>query len=178
MIVDKHTATACVGKDIIEDAEYILYKHTTFEKEKTFKDKLEDFWFVVTTPFVRTKHLVRRMYWKVRYGFQRMFKGYDIIDTFDIYYKFIDRYSKILTEFKNNHEGYPINLQSNDEWNNVLDEMVYHLRYMNEETVTKELEKDVPEDWTASYKTVHEIMDRHKDKFFKLFSEHFYSLWY
>lgn len=176
MLIDKHTATARVGKDMIEDAEYFEWKHTTFEQEKTFKDKLEDFWFVVTTPFRKTKHWIKKTYWEVRCGFQRMFKGYDDVDTFDIYYNFIDRYSKILTKFRNSHYGYPIGM-TEEEWNNVLDEMIYHLHYMDVVTVTKELEKDVPEDWDASSKTINEIMNKHKDEFFKLFSEHFYSLW-
>jgi hypothetical protein len=46
---------------------------------------------------------------------------------------------------------------------------------MDEETVTEELEKNVPEDWHASYKTVGEIMDKHKDAFFELFSKYFYE---
>jgi hypothetical protein len=64
-----------------------------------------------------------------------------------------------------------------EEWDAVIDEMLYHLKYMDEETVTEELEKNVPEDWSASYRTVNPILEKHKDAFFKLFSKYFYDLW-
>ena len=40
-----------------------------------------------------------------------------------------------------------------------------------------ELEKNVPDDWVASYKTVNPILDKHKDAFFELFSKYFFDLW-
>jgi hypothetical protein len=48
---------------------------------------------------------------------------------------------------------------------------------MDKYTVTQELEKDVPDDWRANYKTVNYILDKHKDAFFELFSKYFYHLW-
>ena len=64
-----------------------------------------------------------------------------------------------------------------EEWDDIIDEMIYHLHYMNEEVVVEELERDVPDDWSASYKTVNYILDKHKDAFFELFSKYFYHLW-
>ena len=55
--------------------------------------------------------------------------------------------------------------------------MILHLYWMDENNVIKELEKDVPENWSLSLKTTQEIMDKHKNEFFKLFSEYFYCLW-
>jgi hypothetical protein len=57
-----------------------------------------------------------------------------------------------------------------EEWDAVIDEMLYHLKYMDEKTVTEELEKDVPDNWFASHKTVYDILEKHKDAFFELFS--------
>lgn len=174
-----HTTAAKVGRDVIENAEYFIFDHSDWwpSKEiKTFKDRLEKLWDIITTPYYRAKWKIRDVYWEVRYGLQRMFKGYDSVDTFETFAKFIERYTKILTALRNNHYGYPGTI-TEEEWDNVLDEMIYHLRYMDEETVTKELEKDVPDNWNASGKTVSQIMDKHKDAFFKLFSEYFYNLW-
>ena len=171
-----------VGKDTIENAEYFIfdvhedYNKVFSKKNPTIKDRLEDFWWDITRPFRRVKLKIRDVYWEVRYGFQRMFNGYDFVDTFSTYSKFIDRYSKVIIALRNNHWGYPCNL-SEEEWNNILDEMIYHLHYMNEDNVEKELEKDVPKDWNVSPKTINEIMEKHKDEFFKLFSEYFYNLW-
>jgi hypothetical protein len=176
-----HYATATVGKDTIENVEYIIFDHSDwFKKEeiKTFKDVLEKIWDVITTPFWKMKHWIRDTYWEVRYGFQRMFKGYDSVDTFETFYKFIERYTKILTEYKKKHWGIPMEfVDSEEEWDNVIDEMLYHLHYMDEETVVDELEKDVPDDWNANHITVHEILNKHKDAFFELFSKYFYDLW-
>ena len=66
---------------------------------------------------------------------------------------------------------------TNEEWEDVIDDMLYHLKYMDEWTVIQELEKDIPDDWNASLKTVDEVMDKHKNEFFRLFSEYFYNLW-
>ncbi len=171
-----HKATAKVGRDTIEDAEYFVFEHTIVKRDKTFKDKLEDFWDAITTPYYVVRRWVRRAYWECRYGFQRMFRGYDCVDTFEIYDRFIERYTKVLTELRNKHDGYPCNL-SEEKWDEILDEMIYHLYYMKEPNVIEELERDVPEDWSPSFRTVGEIMDRHKNEFFKLFSEYFYNLW-
>lgn len=174
-----HEAPAKVGRDTIEYAQYHVFNHEYQRvpvRNKTMKDKMEDFWDDVTTPFWKAKRKVKDAYWEIRYGFQRMFKGYDVVDTFETFAKFTERYKKILTEYKNGHMGVPYGME-NEEWEAIIDEMLYHLKYMDEWTVIKELEKDVPEDWSASSKTVDEILEKHKNEFFKLFSKHFYSLW-
>lgn len=176
---DKHYANAKVGRDTIGNVEYITFDHSGWWKPKevkTFKDKVEKVWDVITTPYCKAKWKLDRLYWHCRYGFERMFKGYDSVDTFEIFSKFIERYTKILKEYRKTHVGY-VGTMTNEEWEAIIDEMIYHLKYMDEETVTEELEKDVPDDWSASVITVYEVMDKHKDAFFKLFSEYFYNLW-
>lgn len=177
-INNEYTATAKVGKDTIE-AKYYIFDHSDWfvKKEiKTFKDVLEKIWDVITTPYYVVKRKTRDVYWEIRYGFQRMFKGYDSVDTFETFWKFINRYSKILKDYRQHHIGYCGEMTA-EEWDNIVDEMIYHLHYMDEETVTNELEKDVPDDWNASHITVYEVMDKHKDAFFELFSKYFYHLW-
>lgn len=169
---ETHTVTATVGKDTIE-AEYFTFGHSDIfgvnEPEWTLLDR-------ITMPFWKAKRWIQDTYWEIRYGFQRMFKGYDAVDTFETFAKFIERYSKILTEYRKHHVGY-CGEMTEEEWDEVIDEMIYHLKYMDELTVIEELEKDVPDNWSASYKTVGEILDNHKNKFFELFSKYFYHLW-
>lgn len=169
-----HTTTVKVGKDIIE-AEYWILDHSPFWEPREMK-WFEKVWDVITTPYYKAKWKIKEAYWEVRYGFERMFKGYDSVDTFEIFSKFIERYTKILTEYRNTHIGYIYNM-TEDEYDNIINEMLYHLHYMDEWTVIEELEEDVPENWSASAKTVGQIMDKHKDEFFKLFSEYFFNLW-
>jgi predicted AlkP superfamily phosphohydrolase/phosphomutase len=177
LIIDgNYTATAQVGRDTIENAVYHEFEFTTSEKATTFKDKLEDLWDTITCPFRRVRRWVIDTYWEIRYGFQRMFKGYDAVDTFDTFSKFVERYEKILKEYRSYHYGYPTNM-TEEEWDAVVDDMIYHLHYMDEHNVEDELSKGMPENWHPSSITTYEIMERHKDEFFKLFSKHFYSLW-
>lgn len=169
---DTHKTTATVGRDTIE-AEYHTYERVDWfginEPKWTLWDK-------IASPFWKIKRWLKDTYWEIRYGFQRMFKGYDSVDTFETFAKFIERYTKILTEYKKTHVGYA-GTMTNEEWEAIIDEMLYHLYYMDEEHVTEELEKDVPEDWGVSQRTIDEVMYKHKDEFFKLFSEYFYNLW-
>lgn len=163
-----HTATVTVGLDKVE-AEYLEFEHTDLGIDLNLWDK-------ITLPFYRAKYKVKDAYWKIRYGFQRMFKGYDNVDTFDTFSRFVDRYKNIIKELRDNHYGYPATI-TNEDWDNILDTMLYHLHYMDENNVIDELEKDVPDNWSVSLKTVNEVMDKHKNGFFALFSEYFYNLW-
>lgn len=170
--------TVEIGGEEIEQAEYFcfdmdyLQSHTT-KSEIPTKATL---WDKITLPIYRFAHKVKNIYWNIRYGFQRMFKGYDNVDVFDTFSKFIDRYSKILVEYRKFHVGY-VGTMTLEEWNSIIDEMIFHLYYMNEKNVNKELKKCVSDNWIPTLETVSKIMDSHKNKFFKLFSEYFYSLW-
>ena len=173
---DTYKATAKVGKDTIENVEYFTFKRFSSKKEKTFKDKVEYLWDTITRPYRRAKRRVKDAYWEARYGFQRMFKGYDSVDVFDTYSKFVERYTNILTRYRKVHVGY-VGGMTNEEWEAIIDEMLYHLHYMDEQNVIKELEKNVSDDWHASMEVVGRIMEKHKDEFFILFSKYFFNLW-
>lgn len=170
-----HVTTSKVGKDVIENAEYFTFDHSNWWPSKKMK-WFEKTWDIITTPYYKVKWHIREAYWEIRYGFERMFKGYDSVDCFETFAKFIERYTKILTDYRKHHVGY-IGTMTNEEWEAIIDEMIYHLYYMDEEHVTEELEKDVPDNWSASNKTTYEILEKHKNEFFKLFSEYFYNLW-
>lgn len=173
---NEYKAVATVGKDEIK-AEYFIYNHSDWWTPKKM-NVFEKIWDAITTPYYRIKNWLRDIYWEIRYGFQRMFKGYDSVDTFETFHKFVERYTKILTEYRKKHCGIPMEFEnSEEEWDKVIDEMLYHLHYMDEQTVTEELEKDVPDDWTVRSNSVYEVMEKHKDEFFKLFSKYFYDLW-
>ena len=112
-------------------------------------------------------------------------QGYDSYAHWETYDWFIDTMKDVLTHYRNHHDGYPVvsydNKEKQDtaniEYDADLDEMIYHLYYMDEHNVEDELSKGMPEDWSPSPLTVYEIMERHKDEFFKLFAKHFYNLW-
>ena len=169
-IVDTHILKVEINGEEIQ-AEYSEIHH-----ECNLLNKSLNLWDKITMPFYRIKNKLRDVYWEIRYGFQRMFKGYDYVDTFETFAKFTERYYKILTEYKKHHNSHPSNF-TEEEWDNIIDDMLRHLYYMDEENVEKELSKDVPDNWVVSSKTTYEIMEKHKNEFFKLFSEYFYNIW-
>lgn len=173
---DGYKATAKVGRDVFEDIEYFVSERKIIKREKSTKEKIEDFLFDVTIPYYRARYIIKNIYWNIRYGFQRMFRGYDDIETFSISTSFIDRYYRILTMYKSGLYGCPLEL-SMEEWEDIINEMLYHLHYMDEDHIENELKNNVPKDWIPSYKVIGTIMNKHKDEFFKLFSKYFYNLW-
>lgn len=134
-------------------------------------------WFYITLPFHKLKQLYWYIHRNVKFGFQRMFRGYDNADAYEFFSNFVDRNYKLLKHFKKHTWGYPANL-TEKEWDNILEEMIQHLYMMDEWNVIESLKSGMPEDYKVDYKSVYEIMGRHKDEFFKLFSKHFYSLWW
>lgn len=161
-----------IAGEIIE----VEYFESNLNYSPTKRSKLSNLWFNITLPFYRLKRKIKDIYWEIRYGFQRMFKGYDYVDTFELHSKFIDRYYKILTEYRNTMHGHP-GYMNEHQWYAIIDQMLFHLYYMDEDHVDEDLCKDVPENWIPCWDTSATIMEHHKNEFFKLFSEHFYDLW-
>ena len=134
-------------------------------------------WFYITLPFRKLKYLYWDIHRNVKFGFQRMFRGYDNADGYEFFSNFVDRNYKLLKHFKKHTWGYPYEL-TEEEWDKVLEEMIQHLYMMDEWNVIDSLKQGMPEDWEPAYNTVYEIMERNKDDFFKLFSKYFYNLWW
>ena len=133
-------------------------------------------WDKITVPFYTLKRIVRDYYWQVRYAFQRMFKGYDVVDTFEMFYSFISRYRKVFKDYKEHHWGYPGEL-TNEEWEAIIDKMIHCLDMMDEQYLEKFLLEDMPEKYVVSPISTYEIMEHYKNEFFELFSKYFYNLW-
>lgn len=149
--------------------------YTSEEMKEIFAGK-ESFWDSVKYFPWRLGFKIKNLYYQIKYGFQRMFRGYDDTEVFNTDLTFINRYLKILKDFSKNHHGYPPSI-TNEQWDDILDEMIKHLSLMTEDNVETELKKGMPDSFKPDYKTVREIMDKHKDEFFKLFSKWFYNLW-
>lgn len=143
------------------------------------KYSLSDLWDTITYPFYIIKCRYRSTRIKIRYCLQRMKHDYDNIDMYALCDKFIKRYSKILKAYKENLHGHPCHMTS-EEWDEILDQLLFHLHYMDEDNVDNEIYKDIPHNWIPTSETsmkVYQIMNKHKNEFFKLFSEYFYDLW-
>ena len=169
MAVDKMTKDVKVDGQVIE-AEYLHFEHSNWlEMKWTLWDK-------ITIPFYRLMGHIRELRHIIKWAFQRMFRGYDDHETFELFSDFITRYKKILTDYKKHHCGYPGEL-TEEEWEAIIDRMIHCLDMMDENHVAELLKRDMPEDYTPSMKSVNEINTRYKNEFFQMFSEWFYNLW-
>ena len=70
--------------------------YTSEEMKEIFAGK-ESFWDSVKYFPWRLGFKVKNLYYQVKYGFQRMFRGYDDTEVFNTDLTFIDRYLKILS---------------------------------------------------------------------------------
>lgn len=120
---------------------------------------------------------IKVMFYHIKYAFQRMERGYDDIELFNVDWCFIPRYVNILKDFRNTTFTYPSELNSVDEWYEILDEMIHCLEMSDEEYVVKHLSEGMPKGFIPDDNSVNDIMERNKNRFFELFSEWFYSLW-
>lgn len=118
-----------------------------------------------------------RIYRALKFGAQRLLRGFTSQDVYALNKSFISRYMLILKQFKKHNDATPYDL-TKEEWDAILDCLIYHLRMMDEENVLEVLMKDMPEDYNPSWESVTEIMNRNKKEFFELFSKYFYELWY
>ena len=69
---------------------------------------------------------IRRIFKKVFvYPFQRMFRGYDDTDLWNLDVSISKRIVRMLMDFKKVTQGYPACLDSFEEWMEILDKMIY-----------------------------------------------------
>ena len=162
-----------INNETIKDVKFTSYEDIW--QDNPLRPKWT-FWDKITIPFYRGRQIISDTYYRIRRGFQRMFKGYDDYDVFELFSGFISRYNKILTDYRKTHYGYPADL-TEEKWDAIIDEMLHHLKFMDETYVEDSLCEGMPEHWLPDNMVVYEIMKRHKDEFFKLFSKYFYNLW-
>lgn len=162
-----------VGGRFYQDVEF---KNMGF----SFKDIEWTLWDKIALPFYKFKRASKDCWYNFKRMCERIKDGYDARDVFSLDYNFVIKYEKILKDFRKYNNGIPNGLTEH-EWNKILDEMIYHLHYMDENNIEEELQyyvKDEKESYIVIGTTIYEIMEEHRDEFFKLFSKYFYNLWY
>ncbi len=128
----------------------------------------------------------------IQYSFQRIVKGYCNRDLWNIDDWFMSVMPDMLKEFKAGKHGAPCCLGTeylnedgilcndtcHEEWDRILDEMIYWFQEMNEETCQRKNEYNIDDvqyyDKERELETYRELC---KEKGFLLFSKWFYHLW-
>ena len=114
---------------------------------------------------------------KLKWRCQRFIRGWADEDTWDIDRWFIKTLSPILKKFKENNDSHPFKL-SEEEWDTILDNMIYYLEGMNEEGAVNQLYGEGANLTVDDYKEISNHMATSKEKFFELFVQYFYDLWW
>ena len=114
---------------------------------------------------------------KLKWRCQRFIRGWADEDTWDIDWWFIKTLSPILKKFKEDNDSNPFKL-SEEEWDKILDNMVYYLEGMNGEGAVKQLYGEGANLTVDDYKEISNHMTHSKEEFFKLFTQYFYDLWW
>ena len=135
-------------------------------------------------------NIFRRIKNKLVYDFdslrarcQRFKRGYSYGDVWDMDCWFMRTVKPMLIHLRDNGWGVPNDLykegaeNEREDWEAVLTEMVECLDLMDEDAAREYLGIADNDHSVVSYKRVNVFVDENKDKFFKLFSEHFFSLW-
>lgn len=129
------------------------------------------------------KNAIRDACWNFRARCQRFKRGWSYRDSWDIDFWFMDTVKPMLIHLRDHGIGIPFDLyldgaeNERAAWEAVLTEMIECLDLMEEEAAQKYL--GVYDDtWSKeSYKMVNDLMEEKKNRFFELFSKHFYGLW-
>lgn len=105
---------------------------------------------------------------------QRFKKGYADVDTWNLDGFIEETFRKMLIQFREESMGYPMNL-TEQEWNKILDRMIFLLGEMNEENCSKKITYNSTAEELQEY---YEYMTKCKDEFYDLMKEHHYKLWW
>lgn len=132
-------------------------------------------------PYYRIKRWIEDIWYNFRGRCQRFKRGYAYGDVWDMDFWFRRTVKPMLIHLRDYGNSFPMEFDNREEWCAVLNEMISCLYFMEEDNVRNFLgfgglggykkmnQKD--------YAHVGEIMNNNKDKFFRLFSKYFYSLW-
>lgn len=96
---------------------------------------------------------------ELKFAWQRAWRGYDNSFWWGMDENFIILYKELLKELRNNLHSRP-NSMTFEEWKEIIDEMISLLDNMS---------------WNIG--EGHGSNMKNKDRFFELFSKHFYDLW-
>ena len=128
--------------------------------------------------YYHIKNAITNAWYDFRSRCQRFKRGWAYGDVWAIDQWFVRTIKPMLIHLKNNGTSYPIGFNDISEWRTVLEEMINCLNFMDEDYTLDFLDFDNYDCMTRDdWEHVYEIRINNKNRFFELFSEHFYDLW-
>lgn len=114
---------------------------------------------------------------------QRFKRGYSYGDVWDMDFWFMRTVKPMLIHLRDHGIGIPNELYLQDAdnerilWENTLTEMISCLELMDEDNVEKYLGIENKDFSVEDYEKKWALMEDNKNRFFELFSKHYYNLW-
>lgn len=127
----------------------------------------------------RLRIRIREIKYNIKYFWQRGKRGYSDLDVYSIDLWFVRIMSQMLRHFKTLRHTYPEGqgtVETMEDWQKVLSEMIACLENMDEDKVIAELEQ-TDSDVLGNTEKAERILEDNKNRFFELFKEYFYCLW-
>lgn len=137
----------------------------TYEEVRKYACKVE-----VYKELLGEKYMTDKEYEK-KWAKQRAKKGYCDIDLWNIDCFIQNTLLKMLKEFRKSHHCYPMCITS-EEWDNILDRMIFLLTEMDEETCSMKIDGT-----SESYAKRTKYINKCKDEFYDLLKEYHFNLW-
>ena len=166
-----------------------MKKKNTIKKQIRFSRPPYRFWYI--------HKIIRWYFYEIKYGWQRMMYGYCDMDSWDIDHWFLNTVPNMLQLLREKQWGHPANMTS-EEWNKILDEMIFYLREADEEQCSRQepsfdwkseternaMTKDeeiqyniLRSNWFEESNKIAKYRDEMKDKGLEMFKEYFWNLW-
>lgn len=135
------------------------------------------------------KEIPGQIFRLMRCSIQRVQKGYCYIDLWSIDWWFLSVVPDMLKEFRDNKNGYPADLESEEQWNEIIDKMILLFTEANEETCSKKnpisfetiLEhpknRKIREKWNENETAIDQYRQNCLKEGMKLWYKYFWCLW-
>ena len=123
-------------------------------------------------PFYRIRYFFGNKWEIFRQRCQCFKRGFAWNDVWNMNFWFVSTIKSMLEHLLKNHQSHPCDI-SNDEWNNILQEMIDCLKFMDEDVVLSNTYAE--NEYSADYwEKVENLMEENKNRFFELFSKWFF----
>jgi len=133
----------------------------------------------------RVKRLIEdKIYYSIKYGFQRMFRGYDDTEVFDFDVVFIRKFTKILTKIKDNNVFIFRNVDTNEymsdeEQEKFLNHWIDLLKNSDEDELYEQkfLNKQHHGESYQEFVYCSKAAEKNRHEALELFAKYFDQLW-
>lgn len=139
----------------------------------------------------KLRHPIKEMKWflrNVKFGIQRMNRGYCDADVWNLNYWFLETVPNMLKDLKESAHGYPGigEADTPEKWKKLLDRMIWLFNEANEEkcSIKNRYEADwldgndeIKKKYFEEEKRISVYRDECKNEGFELFSKWFWHLW-